>query len=221
MKTKILILGMLSAVALPSISEASFIKNAYVGLSVGYARHNISPHLSNGTKLPVLHKARRFGGVPAGLHFGGELFRNNDIFTALELGADFMGSSKRTATSDRGTDHRYKVESGFSSELAFKVGFTSWGFTPYARIGLIGTHWTQRYSITSPTPNLNVSAKKRMFKLGWAPGGGVIFKINKKWSSGVEYKYAMYKRHQLRFKDEHIRIKPRSHDVRLRLSYSL
>ncbi|MBL0942477.1 MAG: outer membrane beta-barrel protein [Alphaproteobacteria bacterium] len=220
MNKKGIIFGILSGLILSSTAKASFIKKPYVGLSVGYARHGVDPHISGGAKPSLLHKARRFGGVPAGLHFGGELFRNNDIFTALELGADFMSSSKRVAFSEGGDDYRYKVESGFSTELALKLGFTSWGFTPYGRVGLIGTHWSQRYTQTSPVAAHNVTAKKRMFKLGWAPGGGVIFKINQKWSSGVEYKYAMYKTHKLPIQGEHIRIKPRSHTVRWRLCYS-
>jgi opacity protein-like surface antigen len=218
MKSKGLFLGILGMTTILTPTQANFIKNGYVGISVGYARHKIDPKTSEGVSIAGLHPVRRFNGVPAGLHFGGEIFRNNDMFAAAELLGDFIAASKQATSYSTGRTLRYKAESGFSGEFALKLGFTSWGFTPYARVGVIGTHWTQRATLSSPT--LNTSAKKRMFKVGVAPGAGAIYKLNKNWATGVEYKYAMYKKHKLRLGSEHIRIEPRSHDVRLRLSYS-
>jgi opacity protein-like surface antigen len=219
MKQKAVVLSLLTGFALPNMANASFIKNSYVGMSVGYAQHKVKPHFSSGVKLTNFFKLRHFSGVPAGLHFGGEIFRNDSIFAAAELGADFIGAHKRVAFKDNNTALTYKVESGFSGELALKLGLVSGRVIPYARIGLIGTHWTQRASVILPT--FSASAKKRMFKLGWAPGAGLIYKTNLKWATGLEYKHSMYRKHHLRIGSEHIHIKPHSHDVRLRLSYSI
>ncbi|MBL0941895.1 MAG: hypothetical protein IBJ00_04095, partial [Alphaproteobacteria bacterium] len=98
MNRKGLFLGLLGMTTIINPTHANFIKNGYVGISVGYARHKIDPRPSAGLAIGNLHPARRFNGVPAGLHFGGEIYRNDNIFAAAELLGDFIAASKQATS---------------------------------------------------------------------------------------------------------------------------
>lgn len=222
-------LAAVSVAALLTSANAAY-SGTYVGVNVGYANNIVKPKV-NGSFAnlvnPSLKKAKDFGSVPAGLHFGWEKTSTNGLFTAAEIGADFTGASKKSSLSIvsglKNSKGSYKVEKGFSMDLAVKAGYAFGAFVPYARLGVIGTSWTQKanYSFNAPGSNVIGSSKKSAFKLGVAPGVGFQVKMGSHWITGVEYKYAIYGKEKLDLlAGNSISIKPRSHDVRARLSYA-
>lgn len=217
-KKSTIILSLIGLPLIGVVAQASFITKPYFGLSVGYARHHVDPKSNLGVRYENLAKAKKFDGVPFGIYGGGEVYRNKDIFAALELGFDFISAQKRQGYAVGPYQINYKVKTGASGDLGLKLGVAYAGFVPYVRVSAIATEWTQRASISGP--NLSDSSKKAMIKIGVAPGGGFMIKLSPHWTTGVEYKYAMYKKHKVDFQGGKIRIKPRSQDVRLRLSYS-
>lgn len=227
-KTKLSLIAGLSAVALLSTANVATagISGTYVGVSVGYARNDTKLKINNVTQKSK--KITKINSVPAGLHFGWERNCPHQLFTAAELGLDFTGFSKKvTAVTDlkdaagNPIIANYKVKKGFAMDLALKAGYSFGNFVPYARLGLTGTNWTQKLSTSVAGVSL-ASNKKSKFVAGFAPGAGFQMKLGaSRWTTGVEYKFIVHGKHTLTQLGQNIKIKPRTHDVRARLSCGL
>jgi opacity protein-like surface antigen len=232
LKTNLSLIAGLSAVALLSTSNVQAAGNGtYAGVSVGYARNDTKLKLGNvavnNQNFRGGNKAKKFNSVPAGIHFGWERNCPNQLFTAAELGLDFTGSSKKVnfRNAANQTFANYKVEKGFAMDLALKAGYSFGTIVPYVRLGLTGTNWTQKVNIPNniaiaPGTTLRGSAKKSKFVFGFAPGAGIQAKLGaSRWTTGVEYKFVAHSKHTLNVSGLNVKIKPRTHDVRARLSY--
>ncbi|MBL0941571.1 MAG: outer membrane beta-barrel protein [Alphaproteobacteria bacterium] len=227
LKTNLSLIAGLSAVALLSTANVATAATAgtYAGVSVGYARNDTKLKLNN---LRLSNKkATKFNSVPAGVHFGWERNCPHQLFTAAELGLDFTGRSRKTTLvngNPAGTAV-YKVEKGFSMDLALKAGYSFGTIVPYVRLGLTGTNWTQKvsatnYLIPNTTSRVTGNFKKRKFIAGFAPGAGIQAKLGtSRWTTGVEYKFIAHGKHTVHVNAYTGKIKSRTHDVRARLSY--
>jgi len=230
LKTNLSLIAGLSAVALLSTSNVQAAGNGtYAGVSVGYARNDTKLKLGNvavnNQNFRGGNKAKKFNSVPAGIHFGWERNCPNQLFTAAELGLDFTGSSKKVNfrnDANNATIATYKVEKGFAMDLALKAGYSFGTIVPYVRLGLTGTNWTQKINVPVAIAGgfAAGSKKKSKFVFGFAPGAGIQAKLGaSRWTTGVEYKFVAHSKHTLNHSGKNVKIKPRTHDVRARLSY--
>jgi opacity protein-like surface antigen len=222
LKTK-LIAG-LSVVTLLSTAGAAIAANGtYAGISVGYLHNDTKLKIDNvpaGQTFLYANKAKKRDTAVAGAHFGWERVCPNHLFTAAEVGLDFTSFSKRVNfIVNNAPAASYKYEKGFSMDVALKTGYSFGTFIPYVRLGLSGANWEQKLAVpNAAAPFAKGNYKKSKFVFGFAPGAGVQTKFGR-WTTGVEYKFIAHSRHTLNTGGLTFKIKPRTHDVRARLSY--
>lgn len=202
-----LLLGFFALLA-TAVAHAQDWRGPYIGVSVGYfdarstwtttqlgdgATITCPPACDSPTDEQIGARSAQFG-----THVGYNWALGRSSFIGLEVAGGKTNASKtmqRTPGFDGSGDDRIDVNYDWNVSLAARVGFTAGRAAFY---GLIGPSWqnVEIHYVCPGTASWCLSARETRrsdARFGWVAGAGMELRVDPRWSTRLDLRYAKYK----------------------------
>jgi len=192
-----------SANLVDTVNKSGF----YVGINGGYGFGKSKNTLANGAKVNVKPKGGLYG-----IHTGYQHDLGRSV-VGLELhGLMTEQKGKKTTPANAHIKSKRDYGYGVSARMGYKVA-------PCWVAGIKLGYERAKY-LNHFTDSANVGHKKSVKLNGFVPGIYAEKLLNKRWMVGLEYSYAMFKKHSYTSTGaKKITVKPTSNDFKVRLGY--
>jgi opacity protein-like surface antigen len=165
----------------------------YVGATIGWSHNQLQTRF---TQQQVSSTANRTkNSLPVGFHLGMGSTTKKKIYLGAELGVEFDANGKAKMPSPPAftISVPHTVEKTFSMVIAGKFGYNTGKLLPYVMIGPIMSLW-----------RVNMSGRQvgnQKILPGLALGVGFGYQWGKHVITSTEYRFALYQKHKLGFKN--------------------